>query len=43
MKKILKSLIITIPLIVIYIYVLVIMNLPDTLIVFEGENIKLNT
>ena len=43
MKKILKiSLTITL-LSIIYAYVLVIINLPDTLIVFEGENIKLNT
>lgn len=43
MKKILKISLVLIVLIVIYAYALVITNLPDTLIVFEGENIKLNT
>ena len=43
MRKILKILLIVLALIVIYAYALVIINLPDTLIVFEGENIKLNT
>ena len=43
MKKILKISLIIILLSIVYAYVLVIINLPDTLIVFEGENIKLNT
>lgn len=43
MKKILKTSLIIILLSIVYAYVLVIMNLPDTLIVFEGENIKFNT
>ena len=43
MKKILKKSIIVSIFIIIYIYALVITNLPDTLIVFEGENIAFNT
>lgn len=43
MKKIFKMALIVILLAIVYAYTLVIMNLPDTLIVFEGENIKLNT
>lgn len=43
MKKILKVLLIVTLLGIIYAYSLVIMNLPDSLIVFEGENIKVNT
>ena len=43
MRKILKILIIVIILSIIYAYALVILNLPDTLIVFEGENININT
>lgn len=43
MKKILKILIVLIILVVLYSYALVITNLPDTLIVFEGEKIKINT
>ena len=43
MKKILKILLITMLLSIIYAYALVILNLPDTLIVFEGENININT
>lgn len=43
MKKILKKIILLIVLIVLYAYVLAIINLPDTLILFKGENIKLNT
>ena len=43
MKKILKIMLIIILLSIVYAYALVITNLPDTLIVFEGENIKLNT
>ncbi len=43
MKKLLKLAVIIPILIVLYIYTLVITNLPDSLIVFEGENIKLNT
>ena len=43
MKKILKKSIIVSLFIIIYIYALVITNLPDTLIVFEGENIAFNT
>lgn len=43
MKKIFKMALIVILLAIVYAYALVIMNLPDTLIVFEGENIKLNT
>lgn len=43
MKKIIKATILLIALIIIYAYALVIMNLPDSLIVFEGENIRLNT
>ena len=43
MKKILKILLVTITLSIIYAYSLVILNLPDTLIVFEGENININT
>lgn len=43
MKKILKKSIIVSLFIIMYIYALVITNLPDTLIVFEGENIAFNT
>ncbi len=43
MKKILKIFSIIIILSIIYAYALVILNLPDTLIVFEGENININT
>ena len=43
MKKILKKSIIVSIFVIIYIYALVITNLPDTLIVFEGENIAFNT
>lgn len=43
MRKILKVSIIVIILSIIYAYALVILNLPDTLIVFEGENININT
>lgn len=43
MKKIFKLLLIVLLLAIVYAYALVIMNLPDTLIVFEGENIDLNT
>lgn len=43
MRKITKMLVLTLILSLIYVYVLVITNLPDTLIVFEGENIKFNT
>lgn len=43
MKKIFKILLISIILATVYSYVLVITNLPDTLIVFEGENLKINT
>lgn len=43
MKKILKISLVTIILSIIYAYALVILNLPDTLIVFEGENININT
>lgn len=43
MKKILKKSIIISIFIIIYIYALVITNLPDTLIVFEGENVAFNT
>ena len=39
MKKILKIMLIIILLSIVYAYALVITNLPDTLIVFEGENI----
>lgn len=43
MKKIFKKSIIVSIFIIIYIYALVITNLPDTLIVFEGENVEFNT
>lgn len=43
MKKILKILPIIIILSIIYAYVLVIINLPDTVIIFEGENINIST
>ena len=43
MRKIFKIFLIVTLLIIVYAYALVIINLPDTLIVFEGENIKLNT
>lgn len=43
MKKIFKLLLIVLLLAIVYAYSLVIMNLPDTLIVFEGENININT
>ena len=43
MKKILKTSLIILLLAIVYAYVLVITNLPDTLIVFEGENININT
>lgn len=43
MKKILTISLILIILAIVYSYVLVITNLPDTLIVFEGENVKINT
>ena len=42
-KKILKISLIILLLSILYAYALVIINLPDILIVFEGENIKLNT
>lgn len=42
MKKILKISLIFTLLAIIYVYVLAITNLPDTLILFEGENIKIN-
>ena len=43
MKRIFKISLIVILLSIIYAYALVIINLPDTLIVFEGENININT
>lgn len=43
MRKIIKALTITLMLSILYAYTLAIINLPDSLIVFEGENIKLNT
>jgi len=43
MKKTIKMLAIVISLGIIYAYALVITTLPDTLIVFEGENININT
>ena len=43
MKKIFKILTIVVILSIIYAYSLVILNLPDTLIVFEGENINIST
>ncbi len=43
MKKAIKIALLLIVLTVIYVYTLAITNLPDTVIVFEGENIKLNT
>ena len=43
MKKILKIILLTIILSIIYAYTLVILNLPDTVIVFEGESININT
>ena len=43
MRKIIKITILTLILSLIYIYVLVITNLPDTLVIFKGENIKFNT
>jgi len=43
MKKMIKILLVIIILAIIYAYALVISSLPDTLVVFEGENIKLNT
>ncbi len=43
MKRIFKIALIIILLAIIYAYALVITNLPDTLIVFEGENIKFDT
>ncbi len=43
MKRIIKSLLLIVLLSIIYAYALVITNLPDTLIVFEGENIKFDT
>jgi len=43
MKKVIKIALLLIILVVIYAYALVITSLPDTLIVFKGENIKLNT
>lgn len=43
MKKTIKILLILISLIIVYAYALVITSLPDTLIVFEGENVELNT
>lgn len=42
MKKILKITLVLIILAVVYSYVLAITSLPDTLILFEGENLKLN-
>ena len=42
MKKILKITLVLIILAVVYSYVLAITSLPDTLILFEGENIKIN-
>ena len=43
MKKILKNTSIISILIIIYVYALIIINLPNNLIVFEGENIEFNT
>jgi len=43
MRKIIKISLMFIVLATIYAYVLVITNLPDSLIIFEGENIKINT
>ena len=43
MRKILKISLIVILLSIIYAYALVIMNLPDNLIVFEGEGLNINT
>ena len=43
MKKIFKISILIIVLLIIYVYALVILNLPDMLIVFEGENVNINT
>ena len=43
MKKIIKLSTIIIILSIIYVYALVISTLPDSIIVFEGENIKINT
>ena len=43
MRKIAKIILLTLILSIIYAYALVITSLPDTLVVFEGENIKFNT
>ena len=43
MRKIIKITILTLILAIIYIYMLVITNLPDKLVIFKGENIKFNT
>lgn len=43
MKRIIKQLLLIVTLSIIYAYALVITSLPDTLIVFEGENIKFDT
>ena len=43
MKKNLKRLFLVFFLIVVYVYVIVIDTMPDELVVFEGENIKLRT
>lgn len=43
MKKIVSISLILMILVIVYSYALAIMNLPDTLIVFEGENLKINT
>ena len=43
MKKIIKKLLLVFFLMLIYIYVLVIQNIPDRLVIFEGENINMKT
>ena len=43
MKKQIKKLLLVFFLIVIYAYLLMIINLPDNLVIFEGENINMKT
>ena len=43
MKKIFKKMILLIFLLIIYVYILVISNIPDEITIFEGENLSLNT
>ena len=43
MKKLFKKMILLFFLLIIYVYILVISNIPDEITIFEGENLSLNT